>query len=253
MGVLLASTALGSENRFSYGWNLGASPYPSDVSVEKGVMSLEGCFEYMFSFYNGSWKSYNPSKIDNSMYEISPYHGYWIKVNCSEVIWQIVTLTEEVVADGGFEGGSPSAAWDEFSTNFDTPICDVATCGDGSGTGPRTGTYWVWLGGADNEQATMTQNVTIPAGTAELIFWLEIPACDSGGAWDTFRVFMDGDMLYNTDSNDPFCDYTGYTQRVIDVSAYADGSTHSLQFRGDTDISDSTNFMVDDVSIVVTT
>ena len=98
----------------------------------------------------------------------------------------------------------------------------------------------------------MTQNVTIPVGTAELRFWLEIPVCDTG-AWDTFRVSIDGNSIYYTDSNDPSCDSTVYIQHVIDVSIYADGGTHSLQFRGETDITDFTNFMVDDVSIIVTT
>ncbi|MCA9871967.1 MAG: hypothetical protein KC487_16495, partial [Anaerolineae bacterium] len=30
-----------------------------------------------------------------------------------------------VVADGGFEAGTPNPYWSEASTNFGTPICDV--------------------------------------------------------------------------------------------------------------------------------
>ena len=157
----------------------------------------------------------------------------------------------DVVVDGGFEGGTPSVAWTEYSINFGTPICDVATCGTGGGTGPRTGTYWIWLGGVNDELGTVTQNVTIPVGTAVLSFWLEIPVCE-GGTWDTLEVKIDGVTVYYTDSTDPRCDITGYVQRLIDVSAYADGSTHSLQFRGETDVSNPTNFMIDDVSLVVT-
>ena len=54
--------------------------------------------------------------------------------------------------------------WGQSSTNFGTPLCTVADCGDGGGTaGPRTGTVWAWSGGTNaDEQATLTQSVTIP-------------------------------------------------------------------------------------------
>ncbi|MFQ5577576.1 MAG: hypothetical protein ACE5G8_11395, partial [Anaerolineae bacterium] len=51
------------------------------------------------------------------------------------------------VVDGGFEAGPNGGTWNEFSTNFGTPICDVFTCGFGNGTGPRSGLYWAWFGG----------------------------------------------------------------------------------------------------------
>lgn len=160
----------------------------------------------------------------------------------------------DVVVDGGFEGGTPSAAWTEYSTNFGTPICNVATCGTGGGTGPHSGTYWVWLGGVKDlyELGTVTQNMTIPVGTATLRFWLAIPSCDTGSG-DIFEVKMDGVTVYSTNSADPSCDTTIYTLHVIDVSVYADGGTHSLQFRGETiSVTYETNFMVDDVSLLVT-
>ncbi|MCB0785431.1 MAG: hypothetical protein KDB87_08920, partial [Flavobacteriales bacterium] len=52
------------------------------------------------------------------------------------------------INDGGFEGGAGGGAWTEASTNFGTPLCDAGcgTCG-----GPcvsRTGTWYVWFGGA---------------------------------------------------------------------------------------------------------
>ncbi len=35
----------------------------------------------------------------------------------------------DAVADGGFEDGTPSPHWSEFSSNFLTPLCDGDTCG----------------------------------------------------------------------------------------------------------------------------
>ena len=51
----------------------------------------------------------------------------------------------DVVTDGGFEAGQYGGTWTEYSVNFGTPICSVAICGSVSGTGPRSGTYWLWL------------------------------------------------------------------------------------------------------------
>ena len=85
-----------------------------------------------------------------------------------------------IVGDGSFETGTPNASWEEFSTNFGTPLCD-AVCGLGGGTGPRTGAWWAWFGGTTAaETGIITQSVTIPSGSAELTFWLEIPATATG-------------------------------------------------------------------------
>ena len=40
----------------------------------------------------------------------------------------------ELVTDGSFEAGIGSGAWTESSTTFGTPLCDLAGCGNGTGT-----------------------------------------------------------------------------------------------------------------------
>jgi hypothetical protein len=125
----------------------------------------------------------------------------------------------------------------------------------GSGTGPRSGTYWLWLGGIDNEDASVSQTLTIPAvPTADLRFWLEIPVADSypvGGPFDFFEVRMDGVLLYSTNDDDPAANVLGYTLRTVNVATFADGGGHTLQFSGSFDSSGITNFFVDDVSLMV--
>jgi len=123
----------------------------------------------------------------------------------------------------------------------------------GGGTGPRTGTYWAWFGGFDlgAEVATTSQTFVIPSGgMATLTFWLEIPICDS--ALDLFEVTMDGQLLYSTNGADLACGNVGYQMKTIDVSSFADGGQHALQFKGDTIalFFTPTNFMVDDVSLM---
>lgn len=160
----------------------------------------------------------------------------------------------DVVTDGGFEAGQYGGTWTEYSVNFGTPICSVAICGSGSGTGPRSGTYWLWLGGIDNEDAWVTQTVTIPAAPwADIRFWLEISAADSApfGPYDFFEVRMDGVLIYSTNDDDPAAGVLGYAFRTADVTSFADGGTHTLQFSGSFDAAEITNFFVDDVSLMV--
>ncbi len=156
----------------------------------------------------------------------------------------------EEVQDGGFETGSPNAAWTEMSTNFGTPLCTVGTCGMGGGTGPNSGTWWAWFGGiAAPEEGSVSQNVMIPAGTTTLTWFQECPAT-SGAAADFMEVLIDGNQEYLITADDSSCGVTGYVQQSVDISAYADGGVHSLEFHSQIFGSGTTNFFVDDVSII---
>jgi hypothetical protein len=159
-----------------------------------------------------------------------------------------------LIVDGGFEAGILGGTWTESSTTFGSPVCSVAMCGAGTGSGPHGGVYWVWLGGVDtDETAFVSQNIVIPRGTATLRFWLEIPTCSSFN-YATLLINIDGgnNIIYSADSSDARCGLTGYVQHVHDVSAFADGGTHRLQiigtFLGGT-TADITSFMIDDVRL----
>ncbi len=155
----------------------------------------------------------------------------------------------QVIQDGSFEAGSPSPAWTEASTNFGTPLCTVATCGSGGGTAlPRTGTWWVWFGGysAGTEIGSVSQSVTLQAGTATLTFYLWNGA--SGGASDAFKVRIDGADVFSTLAGDPT--YTGgYTLVTVDLTAFADGGSHTVEFYAATYGGTVTNFSLDDIAL----
>ncbi|GAB4581727.1 MAG: hypothetical protein Fur0022_44770 [Anaerolineales bacterium] len=157
-----------------------------------------------------------------------------------------------IVSDGGFEGGTPSAAWNEYSTNFGTPLCD-AGCGFGGGTGPHSGSWWAWFGGiATYEEGSISQDVTIPLGNATLSFWLEIPvACDS--AADYLEVLVDGTQVFLVDGTSALCGTVGYSLQTVNLSAYADGGLHTLEFHSEIFGTNAnvTNFFVDDVAIEI--
>jgi len=159
----------------------------------------------------------------------------------------------ELVTDGGFEAGPGGGAWIEASTNFGTPICDLALCGNGTGTGPRTGTYWAWFGGipATVETGSVTQSFVIPSGgTVTLTFWLEQIICD--GPTDFLEVTVDGNVVFSTDGASPLCTVLGYSQQTVDISTYADGASHTLEFNSTTFSVNggNTNFFIDDISVI---
>jgi hypothetical protein len=159
----------------------------------------------------------------------------------------------DVIQDGGFEAGPGGGYWNEYSLNFGTPVCDAGTCGTGTGTGPYSGVYWTWFGGVGAyEEGSMDQDVLIPNGTAELSFWLEQITCDS--AADYMQVLIDGVEVFASYGDSPLCGVLGYSQVVVDVSSFADGGVHNVEFYSETFANNGSgsNFFVDDVVLDVT-
>ena len=46
------------------------------------------------------------------------------------------SLANAQFVDAGFEFGTDASGWDQFSTNFGTPICDAGCGACGGGCGP---------------------------------------------------------------------------------------------------------------------
>jgi hypothetical protein len=153
-------------------------------------------------------------------------------------------VTGGIVADGSFEAGTPNPSWNEFSTNFGTPLCTQGLCG---GPPAHTGDWHVWFGGTSvAEIGSVDQDVTIPAGTAELSFWLLMGA--ASGATGFMDVSLDNTIVFSVTEAD-VGDFGAYTQVTVDVSAFADGSTYNLEFYAEKPAGPNINFFVDDVAI----
>ncbi|HEX5003030.1 MAG TPA: T9SS type A sorting domain-containing protein [Bacteroidia bacterium] len=161
----------------------------------------------------------------------------------------------DVVTDGSFENVSGGSTWTVSSTNFNTPICDIS-CGLGSGTGPHSGSFWAWFGGANGpapgffEEGVASQVMTIPVGTATLNFYLEQVVCD--GPDDFLKIAIDQDTVFSTDGSSALCGQFGYSLQSVNIDTYADGMNHTLTFFSRTYSLNGgvSNFFVDDVEIV---
>jgi len=165
--------------------------------------------------------------------------------------WQCTAPTPSgTIADPGFEAGRPNPSWAEDSNNFlGSPICDVATCNTGGGSGPSDGTYWVWLGGTRSlQESSVSQSVVLPSSVSQLTFDLEIPVCDS--AVDYFEVLIDGSRELLIDGSDGRCGTIGYAIQTMDIRAFADGASHDLEFHSETFSENGgiSSFFIDNVS-----
>jgi len=155
------------------------------------------------------------------------------------------------VADSGFEASAGGAGpWTSTSTNFGSAFCLVSSCGTGNGTaGPHGGSVWVWFGGTPEgspEQATVSQSVTIPSGGPKYLnFWLWIGAV--GGSDAVMSVRVDGNEVASYP--EPAVAEAGYTQRSVDVSAYADDAAHTIEFHYAESVGVASNYSLDDVTI----
>lgn len=155
---------------------------------------------------------------------------------------------ENLVADGGFEEGSPNPYWNEYSTNFDSPICTLTTCP--TWFGPHSGTGWAWFGGHGGEIETgiLSQQVTIPSGSsAQLQFQLAIPTTHGTGF---LRVSIDDQEVFFVNESDGSA-YPTYQPVTVNLEAFADGSLQTLQFESVTQDNGTVNFFLDDVKIIV--
>lgn len=165
----------------------------------------------------------------------------------------IGVLSAQVI-DGGFEAGVGGGAWTEASTNFGTPICDLAGCGNGGGGAvPASGSFFAWFGGAGGavETASVQQAITIPSGTtASLTLQVKIPTPGPGLAADRLDVSVNGSVLATVTAHDSVM-YAAYTPLVVDVSAMADGGTHTIRLEGFQTTTSTFSILADDVVLSV--
>ena len=158
-----------------------------------------------------------------------------------------------IVTDGSFEetdgGFGPNPNWDASDTNSEGT--DFAS----GGVPTHDGIYALWLGGwggANPETQTIAQTLTMPAsGPQYLNYWrYAILLPDLAG---TMVVTVDGNVVETTDFSALAGD-SSYVQQSIDISSYADGGQHTIQFQydypggGDSD----GNVFIDDISIDAT-
>ena len=125
-----------------------------------------------------------------------------------------------------------------------------------TGSFPHSGVAYMILTGVNSTSGTLYQTVTIPAGGANLNFWLNITTSEAAGAAIFDRCFIEvrntsGTLLATlaTFSNQNSGTAGVYILRgPYNLNAFA-GQTVRIQFRATNDITLPTSFRIDDASV----
>lgn len=147
--------------------------------------------------------------------------------------------------NGNFEQG-PSVGW-TISSNYPA-YCLICNQADLSPFfSPRSGNWAAWFGGIHNENASLKQTVTVPAGAPYLGFWQIIDSedlCDD--AYDVARIKVNNTEVKKTHlcltTHNP-----NWTKTSVNLSAYA-GQTVVLELHAKTDGSYISSWLVDDLA-----
>jgi Secretion system C-terminal sorting domain len=163
------------------------------------------------------------------------------------------TATSQI-GDPSFETGPGGTAWTQASTNFGTPLCDLASCGScGGPCVSNTGDWYAWYGGAGGavETGSVEQSAIVPTGaTATINMMVKIANAGPGLAADRLEVSMDGAIIGTITSGDSVA-YTNYAMYSIPINAAANGAAHTFKIEGFQSSTAVFNLLVDDVTISV--
>jgi len=162
-----------------------------------------------------------------------------------------VHVGPNLLRDPGFEASYRSNQyWTQLP--FDT-VCVYwdSACID-TGAGYHSGGAWAWFGGIGSNSNHLSQSVTFPKCGADLEFVLYIGRAAPGtGTNDFFEALIDGNQVFRTDATQ-INSYPVYTRKVIDVSQFADGGVHTVEFHSETPDIYLAYFNLDDVALYPT-
>jgi len=152
-----------------------------------------------------------------------------------------VSVSTVIINDPGFEKGSPNPFWVENAMLSDSVII-------ASPERAHSGKYLVQFKGGRNgkESATCDQDVIMPvASQASLTFWMKIPVADVFGY---LNVVVDNTSFIHTIVQTEHNQYTDWRPVVVNLSGFADGNSHNIQFKGTIQAgAGDTVFLLDDV------
>ena len=172
--------------------------------------------------------------------------------------WETTTPVEatNLIQDPGFENSNPPADnpyWVESDSVYGTPLCNGSWCGYWTDAHPYNGSAWAWFGAAQEpvHTASLSQTVTFPTGGATLRFYFWIGYAQPGSnASDAFFAKIDGVTVFTANATQ-IGTYSNYTLISIDVSAFANGAPHTIQFSHINTYQD-VGFQLDDVALFAT-
>jgi hypothetical protein len=145
--------------------------------------------------------------------------------------------------NGDFEAGQ-DGSWTE-SSQQDVPL--IVNSFEPNPLTPHSGKWGGWLGGVYEEEADLSQEVSIPPDSTSvfLTYWYWISSVDDCG-FDHGWVEVNGTKLKNYD----LCstnNTNSWVKHSVDISNFA-GQTVTINFHVDTDDIFNSNFFLDDVA-----
>ena len=145
------------------------------------------------------------------------------------------------VVNGNFEQG-PGVGWWEQSSHGYALVRHYSNLP----AMPRSGYYAAWLGGDNNEESWLYQQVNMPAGDPHLTFWYWASSSDLPG-YDLSLIIID-DTAVSYLWLSVYSNTNGWFSHTVDLSAYA-GQSVTLYFFVGTDGTYPSSLLLDDISI----
>ncbi len=236
----------GVPNFYTISGNVGVAD--ATITYTGGFTTSDGSGNYSFQVSESWFGTVTPSKTGQTFNPSSKFYKN-VATDYPDQNYNGLNL----IQDPGFEPGS-SNPWTEYTSGSYMHLCTVADCGTGYNTAPRTGSAWGWLGGpsGENESASLSQTITIPSGaSATLKFYFWIGYAEMGSDInDKFTVTIDSTPVFSANATH-IDSYPDYTLVSLDVSAYANGLSHTIAFSSET-TDQQVDFNVDDISLTGT-
>jgi fibronectin type 3 domain-containing protein len=235
-----ASAASSSQINVAWSASSGATSYTVSRSTTSG-----GPYSAVGTVSTTSFSNTGLAAATTYYYVVSASNGSCASGNSAQAsaTTQAASSTE-LVTNGGFEGSS--SGWTLAGNAYWT----------GTGSYPKSGTGYTYLGNVNNASGTMYQQLTIPtSATGTLTFWLNTVSNETSTTTKYDYLYVEvrntsGTLLATlaTYSNLDKTTAGNYVQKSLSLAAYK-GQTIRLQFRGTTDSSYTTTFRLDDVSV----
>ena len=190
--------------------------------------------------------------------DTSPFRSHQIKLLENPAVGApIVASATNLVQDPSFEGFTPPStdpSWSQSDNYYGTPLCNDVNCGYFTDAHPNSGSVWAWFGGAQipSHIGSLSQVVTFPYGGATLAFYFWIGYAQPGSdANDVFYAKVDGVTVFSANATQA-ASYPAYTLVSVNVSSFANGAAHTIQF-SHVNTTQDVGFHLDDVGLFATT
>lgn len=155
----------------------------------------------------------------------------------------------EILRNGGFEDGDGNSVWLQASNKDDDPL--IFNDNDGAA---HTGSWMAFFGYYNEVIEDLHQSVNIPSTASRVVltYWRYLDTPDTSAPHDfliaQIRDENDNTVLTTLETVNNLGTQNSWEQVTFDVTAYK-GRTVNIHFHATTDVSNPSNFFVDDVSL----